>query len=97
MPSTSIDEQAYLKERVESEITWHDDTSTWNKKYYQLFRTTEFCLAAFIPVLSTYADIPWVKWPLIAFGILVALSGGISKLWRFQENWICNRVIYVIP
>ncbi|MDR3572585.1 MAG: DUF4231 domain-containing protein [Anaerolineaceae bacterium] len=88
-----MDEQTYFKERLDREIKWHNDISVSERHWYLRYKTGEIFLAASIPVLTAFAtEALWIKVLMNLFAVALAFVGGVSRLWKFQENWMNYRV-----
>ena len=85
-----MDEETYLKERLEDQIGWYDKKSQWNQKLFKRLRIAEIAAAALIPFLSGYITQSDSKIkPIVGFlGITVAIIAGIVPLCKFHEHWI---------
>lgn len=89
-----MDEQEYIKNRLEDQIKWYDRKSQWNQKRYKILRITEMVTSALIPVFMPFADSSsWFKILLALGGSAVAVIIGIQGLYNFHENWIEYRMI----
>ncbi len=87
-----MDEQAYLKERVDDQIQWYDKRSTHNQGWYKSLRTTEIVLSILIPFLAGLLTIDIVNKLIIGFfGVIIAIIAGVLSLYKFQENWLHYR------
>ncbi|MHC4437288.1 MAG: DUF4231 domain-containing protein [Planctomycetota bacterium] len=85
-----MDEETYLKERLEDQIGWYDKKSQWNQKIFKRLRTAEIIAAATIPLLSGYITLSDSKIRLIVgfLGVTVAIIAGIVPLCKFHEHWV---------
>jgi hypothetical protein len=83
-----MNEETYLKERVEDQIVWYDRKSTFNKRWFISLRTVEIAAAATVPFLSGFAGHPWIGATIGVIGIVITLCAGITHLCQFQERWI---------
>ncbi|MEH6345019.1 MAG: DUF4231 domain-containing protein [Bermanella sp.] len=87
-------EKEYLEDRLESQLKWYSDKSSFNKTWFSRLRLLEIIAAALIPFLSGMADkINYSAWIIGGLGVLIAVSAAISSLLKFQENWIEYRTI----
>ncbi len=83
-----MDEQEYIKERLDDQIQWYGRKSRWNKKCYKRFRVIEILAAATIPFLSGYVtEVFIMKYIVGVLGVIIAIISGVIALYRFQENW----------
>ena len=96
--STQVESQTdfdYPVRRVEGQAKWHSAKATWNKRRYYTFEIATLVAGALIPIVNVWAgeDSTAVRvWSAILGGVVV-LAAGISKLFKFQENWLQYRGI----
>jgi hypothetical protein len=83
-----MDEDAYLKERVEDQIAWYDRRGVFNKRWFISLRAVEITAAATVPFLSGFAGNPWIGATVGVIGIIITLCAGVTHLCQFQERWI---------
>lgn len=90
-----MDEQGYIKDRLDDQIQWYSTKSQWNQKCYKRFRILEILAACLIPLIVGYVidTRPFLKVIVGILGVLVALVSGILSLYKFQENWIEYRTV----
>lgn len=87
-----MDEQTYLKDRVDDQIQWYDKKSTQNQIWYKFLRTTEIVLSILIPFLTGLLSINLItKLTIGFFGVIIAIIAGVLSLYKFQENWLHYR------
>ncbi|MCD6099158.1 MAG: DUF4231 domain-containing protein [Candidatus Marinimicrobia bacterium] len=85
-----MNEEEYIKQRLEDQIKWYDEKSIKNKKYYNLFRTLEIIMAGAIPFVVGFisCNIQLIKFVVGLLGVGVAVISGMQSLFKFHENWI---------
>ena len=86
--SCSTKEEDYLKDRLEGQIQWYSNKSSFYKKLFYIIRATEIIIASLIPALFHWSLIKGVI-PLLS--AIVAILAGLIALFKFQENWISYR------
>ncbi len=88
-----IDDQEYMKIRVDNQIKWYSKKSQQNQKAYRFIRLFEIIFSAGIPFIVGFADIriDLVRWSVALIGVLLAISVGIISLYKFQEKWVAYR------
>jgi hypothetical protein len=86
-------EQEYFDNRVEEQISWYDNKSSSNKKWFMRLKIIETILALLIPLLTGYITTEKVELKVIVglIGVMVAAITNIITLLKFQENWIKYR------
>jgi hypothetical protein len=79
----------YVKQRLESQITWYDNKSSSNKWKFLTLRVVEITAAAIIPLLAGFSSAaPSIPIVIGVIGIIIALCAGLTSLFDFQEHWI---------
>jgi len=86
-----MDQDEYLKNRVDDQIAWYDRKSASNQRWFRRLRIIEIVAAALIPLLAAYADWNPLKIAVAALGLVIAVIAGILGLFQFQENWTSCR------
>lgn len=85
-----MNQEAYLKERLQDQIDWYDRTSVKNQKWFKRLQVAAILASATIPFLSGYITGTTVLLKLsVGFlGLSVAAMTAILGLYKFQENWL---------
>lgn len=94
-----MNQEEYLKQRLDDQIDWYDRKSSWNQKWYKRLQVILLVAAATIPFLSGYVSevpaaesgLPWVKISIGLLGVAIAAIAAVLGLYNFQENWIKYR------
>ena len=90
-----MNEEEYLKNRLDDQIDWYDRKSSKNQKNYKLFQLILILSAAAIPLLSGYlgqeGTTKYLPYIIGVLGFLVAIITAILSLYKFQENWTAYR------
>ena len=86
-----MNEEEYLKQRVEDQITWYSKKSTSNQKYFKIISFIEICLSASLVLLAVFFDDSIIKYGSAIIGTALSILSGIMGLNKFQENWIQYR------
>lgn len=81
----------YFKLRVDDQIGWFSDKSGANQRRFMRLRFCELVLAASLPFLAGYADLPRMKPVVGIVGVALAVLAGALSLFRFPENWVQYR------
>jgi hypothetical protein len=82
--------------RLDEQIGWYGDRSSWNQRGYKVLKVVVIVIAASIPVLSN-ASLPLLppegapRWVLGVLGALIAIIEGIQQVYQFHTNWISYR------
>jgi len=84
-----MDEEEYLKCRVDDQINWYNRKSQNAQKWFKLLRGFEIFAAASIPLVAGFGSemIP-VNLIVAVLGVLIAISSAMISLNQYQENWI---------
>ena len=87
----NVDE--YIKQRLESEISWYNKKSLRNKWGYYILRILEIVCAVSIPFIMGYVNdlTPGLKFTAGLLGVVVGIISGFLGLFQTQENWVSYR------
>lgn len=84
-----MNEDEYLAERLDDQITWYDEKSQTNQKWFKRLKLLEIIAATIIPFWAGIGTaIPYYSIFIGALGVVIAVSAGVSAIYRFHENWI---------
>jgi hypothetical protein len=87
-----ITEQAYLSTRLDDQINWYANKSTYCQNRHKLLRVVEVLSAALIPfLLNVKTEQPYFTWAISALGVLITVCAASSGIFKFHENWIQYR------
>jgi len=91
----TMDEQAYLTDRVDDQINWLDRKSGRNQKRYKQLRVLIIVLSVLIPFGAGFmeedASLFWLRIVVGAAGVIIAVSEGVISLYKYQDLWIKYR------
>ncbi len=85
----------YINERIDDQIKWHSDKSKWNKRRYYFTEVVMLLSSALIPVINVLDVLPDPSTRVLS-AVLAAvgvIASGVSKLYKFQENWLNYRTL----
>lgn len=84
-----MDEQEYIKERVDHQIKWYSDKSSRNKNLHLWSKGLVIVFASLIPFAAGFitATTVWLNYIIAVLGVLTAIFTGLSALLKFQEKW----------
>ncbi|RMF57977.1 MAG: DUF4231 domain-containing protein [Calditrichaeota bacterium] len=90
------DDFTYIKERLDAQESWHSAKAATYKKNYYLAETFTLVSGALIPVINVlnFSNPQYMELVQIASALLASVAvvaGGISKLFKFQDNWLNYR------
>jgi len=82
--------EEYIHDRLDDQITWYDQKSAWNQKWFKRFRVVEILFSTTIPFLVSQVteDTTILKSIVGGMGVCVAVLSGLITLYKFHENWI---------
>jgi len=85
-----MNEEQFLKERVDGQINWYDKKSQFNQRWYKCLRVGEIVAATAIPFLAGYMSdkTPAIQVVVGFLGFIIAIIAGVVALCQFQENWV---------
>ena len=87
-----MNEEEYLKNRLDDQIDWYDRKSAKNQKIYKMLQLILIVSAASIPFISGYVKVcPDLSYVLGGIGVLIAAITSIISLYKFQETWTAYR------
>ncbi|MBN2007768.1 DUF4231 domain-containing protein [candidate division KSB1 bacterium] len=87
-----MDQETYLNERLDDQLTWFDKNSQWNQKWFKHLQVAQLVSAALIPFVSGFMDAGLViKIVVGLLGVIVASITGIITLYKFHDNWVAYR------
>jgi hypothetical protein len=87
-----MDQESYLNNRVDEQLSWLGQASEAAKKGFMRLRILEILLGTAITVFSPYAGrFGWGPLAIAMAGGGIALSGSLLALNRNQENWVRYR------
>lgn len=88
----ALDVAAYLAQRLDDQIDWYSEKSSYCQSRYKAFRVIEVVAAALIPLLSGLGEkVPYALWIIGVLGVVVAVTTSIGGLFKYHENWIQYR------
>lgn len=79
-----MEENDYLKLRVNDQIEWHDKKSTINKRHYYAFSATGIVLSIVVPVLI---EIGSCKIIAIVLSLACACTISLNSFFKFGSKW----------
>jgi len=85
-----MNEEEYLNDRLEKQISWYDNKSMQNQKWFKRLQIFQIAAATSIPVLVIYITdtTPFLRFLNALLGALIAVVSGAIGLYKFQENWL---------
>jgi hypothetical protein len=88
----TINQEDYLKNRLDDQISWYSKKSASNQKLYKRLQMITIITAASIPFLSGYTEFhELVKIVIGLIGVIIASITAILSLNKYQENWLNYR------
>lgn len=85
-----MDQEEYMKERVENQIDWYDKKSSFNQRWFKRLQVIAILSASTIPFLSGYSsgEDEAIRISIGILGLVVAIITAILSLYKFQEHWL---------
>jgi Protein of unknown function (DUF4231) len=89
-----MNEQDYIKQRLDDQINWYSKKSATNKKWYRLCQFSLIVLAALVTLSGLFPakDFPFVTYTVPTLGAIIAILTGVLALFKFQDNWLTYRL-----
>lgn len=84
-----MNQEEYLKNRVDNQINWYDRKSCFNQKWFKRLQVIAILSASTIPFLTGYSsgeDVS-IRVCIGILGLMVAAITAVLSLYKFQENW----------
>ncbi len=99
-----MNQEDYLKDRVDEQIAWYGRKSGINKKYHLWSNGLIITFSALIPFFTGLIssdcngntdgeNVVWLPYTIAGLGVFTAVTTGISALLKFQEKWATYRLI----
>lgn len=87
-----MNEEEYVNDRLNDQIDWYNKSSQTNQKWFKRLRLLEIVAATIIPFFAGIgSSIPCYSIIIGSLGVIIAVSAGLSALYRYHENWIQYR------
>lgn len=85
-----MDENTYLKDRVQDQIDWYDMKSGYNKRLYLRCQYLLIVAAALVTFSGVFdaAKLGWVQFAVPALGAIIAITSGVLGICKYQEHWV---------
>lgn len=85
-----MNQEEYLKERLEGQIDWYDKKSIKNQNWFKRLQVIVIVASATIPFLSGFMDETTLYLKIVVglLGLTIAAATAILGLYQFQENWL---------
>jgi len=82
-------EEEYIEGRLNDQISWYSKKSQTNQKWFKRLRLIELVAAAIIPFLAGIGEsIPCNSVIIGSLGVIIAVSVGLTTLYKHHENWM---------
>ena len=75
-------------ERMEGQIKWYSEKSTWNQEWFKKLKVAEIIAAALVPFAAGIRA-PAAFTGLL--GVIVVVLEALQSIYQFQSNWISYR------
>jgi hypothetical protein len=75
-------------ERMEGQIKWYSEKSTWNQEWFKKLKVVEITAAALVPFAAGIRAPAAVTGLL---GVIVVVLEALQSIYQFQSNWISYR------
>lgn len=89
MSNPTIDEEQYLKGRVDDQIDYYDIQSKKGRNWYKVLTTFQIISGVLIPFISGFSgEILYSEWIIAVMGLIITISTAFLSLNKYQERWI---------
>lgn len=88
-----MDENTYLKERLQDQLAWFERKSSWNQKRYRFLRTMVLILSVSIPLMAGFVQEggKYLQYGIAGAGLLIAIAEGLISIYKYHDNWVQYR------
>ncbi len=87
-----MDKENYIKERLEDQISWYDAKSQINQWRFKWLSFAEIFCATLIPFVVCLSEyIFYGRIVIGSLGVIIAVCAGLSRINKYQENWLMYR------
>jgi hypothetical protein len=85
-----MDQNAYIKERLDDQISWYSRESRRNQQWFRRLQVASILGSATIPFITGYITETTIvlKITVGVLGLAVAAITAILGHYKFQENWV---------
>lgn len=88
-----MNEEEYLANRVDDQLSWYEAKANRARRNYKLLRAAEFVSAALVPLVVVLGASLYHRIAAASLGALAAASSGFQSVNRYQENWVEYRAV----
>lgn len=82
----------YLESRVDHQIAWYSQKSTFCQRRFKIIRVIQICCSAIVPLSAGLMNQGiWNQITTGVLGVIVAIATALDGLFKDQENWIRYR------
>lgn len=86
-----MNEEEYLKQRVEDQIKWYSKRSIFNQSRYKFLFILQLIFSSSITVLVIFSDNFYLKIIIAILGVLVTAINSLIVAFKYFENWTSYR------
>ena len=84
-----MNEQEYIKDRVDDQIIWYDKKSKYYKKLFTWTYFLDVSLSASIPLLTLFSNFNTsVKYLIAIIATVITILSAVSATFKLRKNWI---------
>jgi hypothetical protein len=90
-----MNEEEYLKNRVDDQVDWYDKKSATNKNLHNRFQVSEIGFSLLIPLFAGFntPESYYFNYIIALLGFLVAGIAGIMNHFKFKDKWTDYRTV----
>lgn len=82
-----MNEENYLRERVDDQIKWYSTKSSKNKKSYYIINFIEITFGLLISIISLFLEESLLRNLVTGLSLSVTALNGLLSFLKCQENW----------
>ncbi len=90
MKANQLTSEQYLAQRVQDQIAWYDQKSSWNQRQYKRLKLTVIILSVTIPFLTGLIEKFGLPLTILVgiMGVCIAIIEGLQSLYKYHDNWL---------
>ena len=88
-----MNQEEYIKQRVDDQIKWYSDKSSVNQKKYKTWQVIRVVVALLIPILTLFVkEIPAFTYVIGILGAIIVFIESFIKIFNYHDVWITYRL-----
>ena len=88
---SSMSPEAYISDRVDTQLKWYDLKSGSNKAWHYRWQIIALVATSIIPILALTSGDMKVRIAVACLGALAAIAAGVMSMYQFRDQWVDYR------